>query len=144
MSTEQLFEICNTIALISWIILAFFTFWKARTRYLLGIVVLLLAIVYAWLALSSLKPQDMQSFGSLEGIKGLFQDSRALLAGWVHYLAFDLLAGIYIVERWRRLDINHWFSLPILFLTFMLGPVGFLLFLLVRLVKTRSLVSEVI
>ena len=55
-----------------------------------------------------------------------------LLAGWIHYLAFDLLIGSWEVRDARELGIPHLFVVPCLFLTFMFGPAGWLLYRGVR------------
>ena len=74
-------------------------------------------------------------FGSLDEVTRLFADKRMLLAGWLHYLAFDLFIGAWIVREAERRRISHWLIVPALFLTFMFGPVGLLLFLLIRQLK---------
>ena len=37
--------------------------------------------------------------GTLDGVAKLFSDSGVLLPAWVHYLAFDLMAGHYLVQK---------------------------------------------
>jgi hypothetical protein len=54
------------------------------------------------------------------------------LAGWIHYLAFDLLVGIWEVRDSHERGVPHWLVIPCLFFTFMLGPIGFLLYCAVR------------
>jgi hypothetical protein len=81
-------------------------------------------------------------FQSLAGVAALFADPYVLLAGWVHYLAFDLFIGSFEVRDSLRNGISHWIVLPCLFFTFMLGPIGFLFYLLVRTVKTRRLALD--
>jgi hypothetical protein len=56
----------------------------------------------------------------------------------VHYLAFDLFVGSWEVRDSRVHGIPHWFVLPCLFLTFMFGPAGWLLYLTVRVVRTHN------
>ena len=55
-----------------------------------------------------------------------------LLAGWVHYLAFDLFVGSWEVEDARARGVSHWLVLPCLLCTFLAGPAGLGLYLLVR------------
>ncbi len=57
----------------------------------------------------------------------LFENPYLLLAGWVHFLAFDLLVGAWEVRDARRVGITHLLVVPCLLLTFMAGPVGLLL-----------------
>lgn len=69
------------------------------------------------------------NFATLDGVAALFSQRGALLAGWVHYLAFDLFIGSWEVEDAGRRGLAHWLVLPCLFLTLMAGPVGLLLYL---------------
>lgn len=85
---------------------------------------------------------DFKAFGSLEGVMGLFQDKTMLTAGWVHYLAFDLFVGTWISLNARKHGINHWLLIPVLLLTFMLGPVGLLIYLLVRWIRSRRYFAD--
>jgi uncharacterized membrane protein YraQ (UPF0718 family) len=73
----------------------------------------------------------------------LFQSPTAVLGGWIHYLVFDLFIGAWIVRDAKRLDINHWLTLPMLLATLMVGPVGLMLYLLLRLaMKGRVTLAE--
>jgi len=74
-------------------------------------------------------------FSKLENVKALFQNDYALAAGWVHYLAFDLFVGAHIVREGIRLEIPRWqYSLCLPF-AFMFGPVGLLLFYILKLLN---------
>jgi hypothetical protein len=68
----------------------------------------------------------------------LFKNRTLVTAGWVHYLAFDLLTGIFIRKNAQKHGINHWLIVPCLLFTFMLGPIGLLLYLLLRWVITKN------
>lgn len=54
------------------------------------------------------------------------------VAGWVHFLAFDLFVGTWIAERSAQLGLSHGGVVPLLLMTFMLGPLGLLAFVLMR------------
>jgi hypothetical protein len=56
-----------------------------------------------------------------------FQDDDVILIGWLHFLAFDILAGRYIWKRMIHLDRPIYLSTPILILSMMVAPLGFLL-----------------
>ena len=64
-----------------------------------------------------------------------FANPWLLLAGWIHYLAFDLLTGVWEVRDAARRGVPHWLVVPCLALTFMLGPAGWLLYRAVRLTR---------
>ena len=72
------------------------------------------------------------SFETLAGVRQLFTNDWALLAGWVHYLAFDLFVGAWIARDTERAGLSRWFLIPVLPLTFMFGPAGLLLFKIVK------------
>lgn len=139
MSPDSVFQTCSTIAMAGWLILIITSpFWSSFDKFLVGIVVTLFAIVYAWLIFQVFRPEDFEKFGSLTGVMELFTDKTAVTAGWVHYLAFDLLTGIWIKKNAQKYGIHHLILLPCLLLTFMLGPIGLLLYLSIRAVKTKQ------
>ena len=139
MSPDSIFQTCSTIAMVGWIVLLIISpFWSHFDRFLIGIIITLFAIVYAWLIFQVFTPGDFEKFGSLNGVMELFTDKTAVTAGWVHYLAFDLLTGIWIKKNAQKYNIHHLILVPCLLLTFMLGPIGLLLYLLVRSIKTKQ------
>ncbi|MGB6228943.1 MAG: ABA4-like family protein [Litorimonas sp.] len=76
-------------------------------------------------------------FGSLAAVKDLFSQDQALLAGWVHFLAFDLFIGAWACRTARAEGISFWFVAPCLPLIFLFGPAGLLAFQGVRAVRAR-------
>ena len=139
MSPDSVFQTCSTIAMVGWIVLLIISpFWSSFDKFLIGIIITLFAIVYAWLIFQVFTPGDFQKFGSLNGVMELFTAKTAVTAGWVHYLAFDLLTGIWIKKNAQKYNIHHLILIPCLLLTFMLGPIGLLLYLLVRSIKTKQ------
>jgi hypothetical protein len=143
MNADAIFKICNTIALLSWVFLIVATpFFKHTQTILVSSVVMLFCIVYAWLLFSSFNPSDVEKFSTADGLMSLFTNKTAVVAGWVHYLAFDLMTGIWITYNAKKHGINHWVTTPALFFTFMMGPVGLLLYLLIRLIKTKNYFAE--
>ncbi len=138
MSPDQVFRICNTIAMFTWVLLIVVPRWKWISRIVVSGVVMLLSICYAYYISQSLSIDDLSSFGSLEGVMALFTNPVAVLAGWIHYLAFDLMVGWFIAFDSRRKNINQFFIIPCLLLSFMLGPVGLLSYLALRFLITRK------
>ena len=139
MSPDSVFQTCSTIAMVGWIVLLIISpFWSSFDKFLIGIIITLFAIVYAWLIFQVFTPGDFEKFSSLNGVMDLFTDKTAVTAGWVHYLAFDLLTGIWIKKNAQKYNIHHLILIPCLLLTFMLGPTGLLLYLLIRLIKTKQ------
>ena len=90
------------------------------------IIPLILSLVYIIYFLQGMGAEG--DFGSLAGVMKLFTVDVLVLAGWIHYLAFDLLIGSWVLKRSQELGIAHWWIIPCLLLCFMAGPAGFLLF----------------
>lgn len=140
MSPDQLFLICNYAVLPAWLLLVVAP--HSRITQLLVHAVwvpLLLGPFYIWALFFGEPAAEGAGFGSLQGVMLLFQSPTAVLGGWIHYLVFDLFVGAWIVRDAKRQSINHWVTVPFLFLTLMAGPVGLMLYLLLRLGLKRSL-----
>ena len=90
-----------------------------------------LTMVYLAFATNPGAPEGA-SMTSLEGVMLLFTSPHAVLAGWVHYLVFDLFVGAWQVRDARRREIHHALVIPCLALTLTLGPVGLALYLALR------------
>jgi len=134
MSDAQLFQLANTTALVCWIALVF---QPRRIAPLARFIVPgLMAVLYIW-ALASAPANPDGGFGSLTQVKALFTQDRAVLAGWVHYLAFDFFVGCWMVLDAIDRRISHVAVVPCLLLTFMFGPVGLLLYLALRAAAAR-------
>ena len=132
MSAASLFSLANSAAALAWIALLIQPYSPALRSWLYRVVVVGLGLLYAGLFLPASGALDPMAFTTLEGIQGLFSQPEAVLVGWVHYLAFDLLAGLYIARDAQKNELNRWLiTLPLLF-TFMAGPLGFTLYVLVR------------
>lgn len=143
MTPEQIFQTCSTVAMLGWLLLIIISpFWFGFDKLFIGIIIALLAIVYLWLIAQSFNPETFKQFGSLGGVMELFTNKTAVTAGWIHYLAFDLFVGVWIKKNAVRHSISHWLVIPCLLLTFMLGPIGLLLYLLIRWVVSKKYLNE--
>ncbi len=131
-SAELLFSIAGAIVAPGWALLVFRPSWRWSTGVIPGIIVpVILGTLYAGLILTNFFGAE-GGLGSLADVARLFENRYLLLAGWVHYLTFDLFIGAWEVRDARRLRINHLLVVPCLLLTFLLGPVGLLLYLGLR------------
>ena len=141
MSPETLFSASSGLALLGWLVLALAPRRKWAAPLVSGALLpLLLALVYAALIGARL-PHGDGGFGSLAQVARLFSDPWLLLAGWVHYLAFDLFIGSWEARDAVRSGVPHWALLPCLFLTFMLGPIGLLAYFAVRALRTGRIAA---
>ncbi len=140
MSAETLFAICNTLVLPGWLLLVVMPRWKWTTKVITSVMMpFLFALVYLYLVLVYFGKSE-GGFGSLAGVTELFQNPYILLAGWLHYLAFDLFVGSWEVRDAQRLGMSHWLVIPCLGLTFMFGPIGLGLYFMIRWTFNQKLV----
>lgn len=136
MNLERLFSLAGLVVLPCWVLLAIVPSWRWTQRLSTFIVPLLIAAVYVALLLH---PRTAGAgFRSLAEVSLLFSSPYALLAGWIHYLAFDLFTGAWEARDAASLGLSRWLVLPCLFLTFMFGPLGLALYLLLRFALRRK------
>jgi hypothetical protein len=131
MSPEQIFTAANMAALVCWLLLALFPQRRAADAVVRTIAPLTLAAVYTVIVGATLWSSD-GSFSSLSGVAALFDNPWLLLAGWIHYLVFDLLIGRWEVRDAHERGVRYVFVVPCLALTFLFGPAGWLLYRGVR------------
>lgn len=137
MDTTQVFSAVSTLAALQWLVLIVAPKWKV-TQWLIrfAVVPLLLAIVYS-IYIAGFFGIQGGGFGSIQEVRILFSNDNLLLAGWVHYLAFDLLIGFSIIKSAQDKAISHWLVIPCLLLTFMFGPCGYLLYQIIQKIKSQ-------
>ena len=134
---DTMFQIANPVALIGWLALALSPLAPRITQIVAGLVIpLLMAVLYSGLILAHWSTAP-GGFGSLAQVMALFTSPPVALAGWVHYLAFDMLIGAWIARSAARDGIAHLLVLPCLALTFLFGPIGFLAFTALRALSPR-------
>ena len=138
MNAYQLFTLANLSVVPAWLLLAILPKWKWTRIIAAYALPAALAVVYFLIMLQEFD-LDGGGFGSLEEVSRLFQNPWMLLAGWIHYLAFDLFIGAWEVRDASRLDVPHTYVIPCLLLTFLAGPVGLLLYFIVRISVVRRL-----
>jgi hypothetical protein len=132
MTPEQLFALANAIAVLAWLLLALLP----GRRWVTDIVTaraipILFAASYVVIVTTTFGGAD-GSFGTLGGVAQLFGSPWLLLAGWLHYLAFDLLIGTWEAQDARECGVPRAIVIPCLCLTFMFGPAGWLLYMSLR------------
>ena len=142
MTLEQVFSTASMLAGLGWLLLVFLP--KQPTAQLIaGVAVpLVLSVVYLILIFLHFRGAE-GGFGSLADVATLFQKRELLLAGWIHYLAFDLFIGAWETRDAQRHGLPHLVVIPCLVMTFMLGPIGLLFYFAIRTSKLRAvMVSE--
>ena len=132
MSLETIFVWAMRLALLGWIALALAPLARGRLVLAARIVALLLCVAYIVEFPTIGAPAPGASFSTLAGIHALFAQPGNVMIGWTHYLAFDLAIGSWEVEDAPASGVPHWLVLPCLFVTLMAGPVGLLLYVIIR------------
>ena len=140
---SQIFNFQNRAVMVGWFILICLPFWEFG-RAIVSALILALCASYVYLLLfgkrfDSPEQPPKGSFFTLSGVMRLFEHPRSTLAGWTHFLAFDLMVGLFIVNDAAQHGISHGWLIPVLIATLMLGPSGLLLYVLLRLFYSGSL-----
>lgn len=141
MTPDRLFQLAGNVVAPCWLLLLLAPLWRWTQRIVTFAWPLLVAAVYVYL-LASHRPPPGSGFGSLPQVTRLFSSPYALVAGWIHYLAFDLFIGAWETRDGLRVGISRWALLPCQLLTFFFGPAGLALYLLVKLLLRRGVGAE--
>jgi len=138
MTADQTFDVLNLAAMAAWVLLALSPWLPRVTTTVTGKVVpAFFAAVYVVLVAANLGASE-GSFSSLAGVASLFSERWILLAGWTHYLAFDLLVGNWEMRDGMTRGIPYALVLPCLVLTFLFGPAGWLLYAIIRRLRSSG------
>ena len=139
MTDDQLFGLANALPLVGWLALVLAPLARSRLVAAARVVAVVLAFGYVIGIAAALTASGgpMPDLTTLSSLAHAFSTPRVMLVGWVHYLAFDLWVGAWETEEAGRRGMPHAALVPCLVLTFLAGPVGLLLFLVLR-VRWRS------
>lgn len=89
------------------------------------VIPLCLSLLYSGLVMAYLY-RSGGGFGSIEQVRQMFASDPVLVAGWPHYLAFDLLIGCFAAARLDQAGLSRLVQAPILVTILLLGPLGLL------------------
>ena len=132
MNLELVFSVSGVLSMAGWLLLLAFPLIPEWSNRIAGLIIPLV-LSAGYIALVVLFSSGAEGgYGSLADVSTLFSRPEALLAAWVHFLAFDLLIGNWMCKTARAENIKYYLVLPCLPLTFLFGPAGFVLFSLVR------------
>jgi len=128
----------SVIAMVGWLLLIVVP--KLYSAQLAAGVAIPLILSAGYLALIAMHFEGAEGgFSSLADVARLFQKQELLLAGWIHYLAFDLFIGAWEVRDSQRHQIPHLVVIPCLVMTLLLGPIGLLFYFAIRTAKTKQI-----
>ena len=146
MTYDLLFNLVNASVLPAWALLILAPKWSGTAKLVHSMFYpLLLGGVYFGLMIASMgfgvgsSPNDPAvDFTILDGVRAIFGTDMGVIIGWAHYLVFDLFVGAWEARDAQRRGFNHWLLIPCLLLAFMLGPVGLVLYLVLRKVTNKG------
>lgn len=140
MPLETLFKAANMTVIPFWLLLIAAPKWSWTQRLVHGpVVLLLLTPIYAYMLFGYGPAPDGFNFNSLYGMMIGFSVPHIVTAGWIHYLIFDLFVGAWEVRDAQHRGISHFLVVPCLIATLVVGPIGLLLYVLVRFLSKRVL-----
>lgn len=149
MTWDTIFSLTNFIAVVGWALLLFLPRGPKVMALVLYLGVGLLCLAYVsmivgmhagWIDAArpaGTPPPDFTNY-TVDGLQNLFVSDGGLVLGWTHYLAFDLFVGQWIAKDADNKGFNRFVQAPILLMTFLAGPVGLLIWLLVRERRARA------
>jgi hypothetical protein len=147
MPWDTLFSFANLWALFAWLLLiagprkplAHTTVLFLGVGLLcLAYVLLLAGVVSGTLDDGGPAARSAPSFLTLAGVMAIFDSPGGAMIGWTHYLALDLFTGLWIARDADAKGFGRIMQAPILLLTFIAGPAGLLLWLIVRERRARA------
>jgi len=141
MNYESVFSLLNASVLPAWLLLVFCpTAHITKSFVHSGIYALALGVFYVVAFGFAIVGGHAEGadFTTTAGISLLFQHPNGVLVGWCHYLVFDLFVGAWIGRDSMRRNLPHWLVVPCQLLTFILGPIGLLSYMLLRLATGKG------
>lgn len=136
---ETIFNIFNSGILLFWMLILFFPK-QSITQKVIAYPWVPLVIAFGYIYFMGMTSGTFSAdFTSLNGLTKMFQNAnpQGVAAGWLHYLAFDFWVGCWMLKNSQEKGVKHlWMLVPMLF-TFMLGPVGIIIYTLVLLLQGK-------
>ncbi|MEE3326392.1 MAG: ABA4-like family protein [Myxococcota bacterium] len=144
MNPETLFMWFNNGVIPAWLLLVFAPRWRFTQSIVHAFwIPVILGLGYLLAIVNGAgEGAEGAGFSSLPGVMLLFASPWGALAGWIHYLAFDLFVGAWEVRDAQRRNIPHLWVCFCLVFTLMMGPVGLLLYAGLRLLWSTGFSME--
>jgi hypothetical protein len=140
---DTIFSVSSFLVMPFWFLMIFLPTWKWTKRIIASPwISASAALLYAVLVLPGvlqILPAVMNP--NLGGIQSLLGTPAGATIAWVHFLAFDLFVGRWVYLDSREKQLSFFLVSPLLFLVLMLGPLGFLLYLILRQVLNKQAVQ---
>jgi hypothetical protein len=139
MTPSMFFTLINIVSAIGWILILIISrFWKGADKFLVCIVVALLAVAYSWFNFAHIgEAGGPAGFSTFEGVTKIFSNPWLIDAAWAHIMGVDLVIGMLIKNDATKHGMHYGLVVIILLVTILFTPLGLLLYLLARWIKTR-------
>jgi len=138
---ETIFSLSNLLVMPFWLTIIFLPRWQWTVRIMASLwPIVPVALLYTVLVVPNLPALfPMLANPELAAIAALLSTPQGASVAWAHFLAFDFFVGRWVYLDGRRVGLSAWIVSPILFFVLMIGPAGFLFYVLARLFKTRAI-----
>ena len=142
MDFDLLFKLANYGVMPAWLMLIILPNWSVTKSLVHSLLYpLIIGVLYSvclYLSIFAGMGGEGGGFSSIDQVRALFSVDIGILVGWVHYLVFDLFVGAWEARDAKRRGFSHWLLIPCLFFTFMAGPLGLLLYVVLRRVTKKG------
>ena len=75
----------------------------------------------------------------INNLSDLFSDNSYLMIFWIHFISINLFAGGWIVRDSQKFSINKILLILPLLVTYLIGPLGLLIYWLIRIFHAKSI-----
>lgn len=140
MTPSMFFTLLNIVSAAGWLLILIISrFWKGADAFLVCVVVAILAAAYSYFNFAHIgEAGGIAGFSSLEGVTKIFSNPWLIDAAWAHIVGIDLIIGLLIKNNAAKHGIPYGLVVIILLVTIVFGPLGLLLYLLARWIKTKQ------
>jgi hypothetical protein len=126
-----------------WALIIFVPFLKITDTLVHSVLApIVLGVTYTWLLANVMggvvHMPEGAGFASLDALMKTFSVKEAVVAGWAHYIVFDLFVSAWIARDAQRVGLNQFIVAPSLLLTFLVGPIGLLSYVMLRGITGRG------
>ena len=141
---ENIYLIVNWGVIPFWLLLIFAPNSSFTNFFLQSIIAtLILALAYGFIAykifLSGNIFSGFELYSGLSGLYSMFSDEAFLLIFWLHFLSISLFLGAWIARDSLKYNIPKFLVSLSLILTYFTGPVGLLIYWLIRIFFAKKI-----
>ena len=144
LSYEFIYLIVNWGVVPFWLLLIFLPNHALTNFFVQSIIApLLLGSAYAFVVYNIFQEGNIfdgfHLYGGLDGLYSMFSSEAFLLIFWIHFLSISLFVGAWIARDSQRYMISRFFVIFSLVLTYFTGPLGLLIYWLVRIFFAKKI-----